>query len=776
MATELPRIALIHPALEVSPATEGKPLSGLPGGAASAAGGVQMMHIDPIVQHPIFRNPGLGGLFWAQPKPRSGFSLPTLISPTATPNDQTLFQEPQPGGPLHYLPAFKLATTGSGNQQHYATSLSVTATGYLLTVTLADATSLSLLSSGKHEMPVTLYMVTATVAGTATSWDLTTVTVNGTSITLSLAISDITTRDAIYAAMTTQAMQTKLILRRSPALALPLPLAASAPGQPPSQQLYRQSPIAIDTAIEFYFDPTLDQSVFAGLPIGSGAVPTTLNTATIPYPADGAKSYPYWQNPLEPDAFYFLPDSYNIARLVTSPHTPAITVTTSGDDPDTMQLTLTFLAKPVWDGKRIDAAKSGGLQTAFDVPEVSSLTILPATNTQLLLNLPPVDPTASSTLSPVTNATIDTANCIQGSVTMGLPQFKQIYGALFVSPSILLSGEVDITIDAANAMQRVLFSGGAANFCGDVLDTSMSYDPTAGTVTVVATNAIESPVHVVSSPVGIENKSGAIATSVVSVSCSMPVDLAAVTAASAASTGNGATASTPATAQGTPTAPAPTTSITTVLQLPSGQSVDSSTSVVLDSSQFQVQPDINAIWSAIVQNQVVAPVKKQISLQLAASVFPPQSASVTSTGQATSGTSSTDSTTPSGSGSSSASTNPPQPAATTTTAPDDSSAGSASSTATPASSSASTPTAPALLAVQVVFQNGQTVTFEPTMTATGGFYTQTLGLSVPIDDYVLGQGDSSTYTYRVDTITVSGSQYGAWQTDNVDMLFVSLSN
>ena len=62
------------------------------------------------------------------------------------------------------------------------------------------------------------------------------------------------------------------------------------------------------------------------------------------------------------------------------------------------------------------------------------------------------------------------------------------------------------------------------------------------------------------------------------------------------------------------------------------------------------------------------------------------------------------------------------------------------------------------------------------MTATGGFYTQTLGLSVPIDDYVLGQGDSSTYTYRVDTITVSGSQYGAWQTDNVDMLFVSLSN
>ncbi|MGB0064539.1 MAG: hypothetical protein WBP85_08850, partial [Terracidiphilus sp.] len=88
----------------------------------------------------VFRNPSLGMLLWNQPKPRNAFALPTLISPTAAPNDQTLFEEPQPGGPQHYLPSYALATTGSGNQTQFAVSLAPSSAGYLLTVKLADVT------------------------------------------------------------------------------------------------------------------------------------------------------------------------------------------------------------------------------------------------------------------------------------------------------------------------------------------------------------------------------------------------------------------------------------------------------------------------------------------------------------------------------------------------------------------------------------------------------------------------------------------------------------
>ena len=176
--------------------------------------------------------------------------------------------------------------------------------------------------------------------------------------------------------------------------------------------------------------------------------------------------------------------------------------------------------------------------------------------------------------------------------------------------------------------------------------------------------------------------------------------------------------------------------MTLVLQLAAGQAIDQSSKVELSMTQVRVNPDKAAIWDAIVQNQVVAPVTKQITLQLPAEVFLPQSASATgATGSA-------------------------------------SSTSAAGSTAGSAAASGSG----ALLAVQVVFENGQTVTFLPSMTATGGLYTQSIGLNVDIKNYVLGQGDSSSYTYRVDTITGSGTQQGGWITTNVDDLFVTLGN
>jgi hypothetical protein len=729
-----PRMMMIHPAMPLETATAVRVSTGVQPAPPAVHPAATNMVVNPF----IFRNPTMGILFWNLPRQRSAFSLPTLISPTATPNDQTLFDEPQPGGKQHYLPAYKLATTGSGNQTQFAVSLAVSSSGYLLTVKLVDVTSMSLVSSSIRETPATLYILSATLPNRTETWDFPTAVVDGTSITLTMPFTDPAVRDAIYTAMTDQSLQTKLILRRSPALALPVPPAAPVAGQPPPQQLYRQSAVAIDTAIDFYFDKNLDQSIFANLPhVGSGT-PSTLNHVPVAYPEGAAKSYSYWQDPLQPGQIYFLPDSYKIARLATSPHTPAINIATSGSDPATLNVTLTFFALPVWDLNRIAAAAAGPLLSGFSISKITSLSILPATTTQLLLNLPSTDSSASTAPVAIANASIDTANGIQGSVTMPLAQFQQVYNAMFVTPSVLLSGQVNVTVDQDT--EHVPFSGRASDFTGDIFDSSISYDATANQVTVTATNGIESPIHINALADTLLMGTTAIPTTPVSTSPSLPVDLVPVQPANAGSSATNVT-----TSAGGATNTSSSSSVSLVLQLASGQSFDpASCTVQFDLSRVTVNPDSRAIWQAIVQNQVVAPVKKQITIQLPAQVFPSQAASTAST-------------------SSSASVGGSSVAPGT-----DTQSVSVSSTSSGGSST--------LLAVQVVFDNGQTATFQPSMTAVGGLYTQTIGLNVDIEEFILGQGDSSNYTYRVDTITATGTQHGDWVTTNVDDLFVTLND
>ena len=705
-----------------------------------------------VTNQMIFRNPSLGNLVWNQPEPRNAFALPTLISPTATPNDQTLFDEPQPGGRQHYLPSYALATTGSGNQSQFEVSLAASGSGYLLTVTLADVTPSNIVFNRVREVPATLYLLTATLPSRTESWSFPTATVNGTSITLSMPITDPAVRDAIYSAMIDQSQQTKLILRRSPSLALPVASAMPALRQPAPQQLYRRSAVAIDTAIDFCFDKNLDQNVFANLPNVGGQGPSTLNCVSIPYPATGAKTYSYWQDPSQPTQIYFLPDSYNIARLATSPHTPAINVTTSGSDPATLSVNLSFFALPDWDANRISSAAAGPLLTAFGISSITNVSILPATTAQLLLNLPGTDPSASTSPVPITNASIDTANGIQGSVTLSLAQFQQAYNGMFMTPSVLLSGQVNVTVNQST--EQVPFSASASNFTGAIFDTT-SFDAGPDEVTVVATNGIESPIHVAALGATLLNGNTQIPATLLGAYPVLPVDLKPISPGGTGTTQSGGSpnsGSAPASSQSTVskvlgfaeglagslfksnTVVSDTlqaaeaigsgsvvqgSSVTMVLKLASGQSfAPQSDTVQLDTTQAIVIPDSRAIWRAIVQNQVVAPIQKQITIQLPAEVFTSQSGSATST---TSGT------------------------------------GSAS-----------------LLAVQVVFQSGETATFQPSMTATGGMYSQTIGLNVDIENYIFGQGDSANYTYRVDMITTTGTQTGNWTTNNANDLFVTL--
>lgn len=714
-----------------------------------------------------FRNPAFGR-WWPviAPQPRSSFSLPTLISPDTTPTDATLFEEPQDGSLQHYLPIYALATQGSGGSLSKWVSFAPTAQGFALTVHLAVEGAAR---GGTAIEPTTRYMLAATDGGQNVNWDFSSAVPDGQMLTLSLTVTTITDRDAIYRCMTTASASCRIILRRSFAVATPVPPTATAPGP-----LYRAGNPAIDTVIPFSFDVNLDRNVFSQLSgMSSGVAGLTLRHVSWQQ-----RSYTYYQDPNEPTQIYFLPDGFKISRRATAPHAPSISIASSGSDPSAQVYTLSFLAVPVWDPNRlVDAAKNLATQLALGTPP--SLTPYEAVNTSLALNLPAADSTISG-LAPVSGATIDVGAGVSASVTLSLAQLQQVYSALFDGVSALLSGVVTVTVGQGTSADvvKLPLSARASDFSGNLFTIDSQVDTVYHRLVQTLTNAIESPIQVNGLSGVLLGDDGAPIASVAQQAWpAFPMTLPPAGAAAVPATSDmsqqgsgssahgssgatavaavgeaGAVASQVATATGNggskfgsilggilsglgavgvPTeqtaGPQPTTppnGIAFAIAVDNKTAIDAGCSVLYDYSNVHVQADADAIWDAIMQNQVLSPLVRNVKIMVFASAFAAQPAQV------------------------------PDPASTTASTP-------------PASSQ--------MRAIQVIFENGQTADFDSSTPATGGILSQTVRLTTPVKSYVLHEGDTSTYRYRVNAIRDSGSQLSDWITSNQDSFYAEVS-
>jgi hypothetical protein len=230
-----------------------------------------------------------------------------------------------------------------------------------------------------------------------------------------------------------------------------------------------------------------------------------------------------------------------------------------------------------------------------------------------------------------------------------------------------------------------------------MFETRTAIDAQSNRVVVVLQNSIESTIHADNLLAVLRRDGKTIPNSVEEISPTLPADIPPACP------------------------PTPAGSATVTLQLAPGQLVDASCTVLFDFSQTRVVPDSKAIWRAILQNQVVGPVARPITLKLVASLL---------------------------------------------------------TTASAAPASAATGGAPAssgsIMAVQVVFEDGQTATFDASLSADAGFLSQKISLAVPVEAYVLQEGGTDTYRYRVDVITRDGTKTGVWAPDNRDVLFISL--
>jgi hypothetical protein len=300
---------------------------------------VNYASVNPAVLHlqnPPFQPPGSLGQI------DTSFNLPTLISPSTAATPDMLLCAPCDPAKRFFLTHYGIAIAPGAGPQAQWVSLQSTVAAYRLTVHLADTTPTALSTGNTRITPGAVrHLLTASPRGRAVNWDLTpAASPFGAALTLVLEPNDFASRDLLYAAMTDPVSQARLIARNQLDLALP--------SSPPPQAFMRAT-VGVDVAIPFVFSKDLDSNVFEGLHDASGTLPPW-NACAVNW---NGRRNTYYQADNQPTQVYFLPDAFKIGRQTTLPRRPSLSVTANSAYVASMQMTLSYLAAPVWDLRRI---------------------------------------------------------------------------------------------------------------------------------------------------------------------------------------------------------------------------------------------------------------------------------------------------------------------------------------------------------------------------------------------------------------------------------------
>lgn len=134
------------------------------------------------------------------------------------------------------------------------------------------------------------------------------------------------------------------------------------PPVPPPTTLFRETTRPLDCVEErspFVFPPDLHPYIFRDLTADAGKVFRTIARQLF----WGDRAHSFFQDPVERNVFYYLPDSFKLRRRPESPHYPFMSVSyTSADGTlEKSRAAIEFWAFPVVDAKRIESKRRNRL-------------------------------------------------------------------------------------------------------------------------------------------------------------------------------------------------------------------------------------------------------------------------------------------------------------------------------------------------------------------------------------------------------------------------------
>jgi hypothetical protein len=202
----------------------------------------------------------------------------------------------------------------------------------------------------------------------------------------------------------------------------------------------------------------------------------------------------YLQDEARPHLFFYLPDSFKLARASQSPYAPLMTVKfrQSESDPTGVTVSFTYVALPALDAERIDAA-SAVLQSRVPpaLLQANGMVFEPLLLTEAVdfrLTLP------GQGAQPRPEALVSLRDGIQDTLAMSLMEFRELFEALFTSGVSLFHGVVNVTLDG-ELLPSIPLVANLADMVGPLFDSQEAIEAD-GALRVTLLNAIESPVRI----------------------------------------------------------------------------------------------------------------------------------------------------------------------------------------------------------------------------------------------------------------------------------------
>ena len=205
----------------------------------------------------------------------------------------------------------------------------------------------------------------------------------------------------------------------------------------------------------------------------------------------------YYQSSSRRQVFYYLPDSFKLARYIRSPHKPEMSIRFKSAD----QVELSYVAMPYVnpirlkeDSSELKQFESSGASNSVEEPVLEPLTIDPG-KIRLEIALPSSN--ASNDLYQVRKGvSVSLVDGYSDGLKMDMHDFQDIFDSLFGgSGDLLFQGKILVEVYPGST-ESIPFIGRMNDLTGPIFDYQEKQESASSSIYVNLTNAIESPVLV----------------------------------------------------------------------------------------------------------------------------------------------------------------------------------------------------------------------------------------------------------------------------------------
>ncbi len=268
-----------------------------------------------------------------------------------------------------------------------------------------------------------------------------------------------------------------------------------AAGAGTNEPLFREVTRALDdlpAPHPFIFPPGLHPYMFHNI------TPSTTDVSGLVHVQVDSSSY--YQDAAQPYLFYYLPDSFKIARKPDSPHNPIISVKFESED----SVKLAYFAMPYTDTTRLSNAMeklkqnpsflAASLPQGIDSPMLQPLQVDPV-KTEFYLGVPGQESSSGPFQDRSKNALINIITGITDQLTLTMDGFQEIFDSIFEGPALMFQGKVEANV-YKDQTETIPFIARMNDLSGSILDYIEEQDSASGGVKATLINAIESPVKI----------------------------------------------------------------------------------------------------------------------------------------------------------------------------------------------------------------------------------------------------------------------------------------